>query len=101
MSFIVSCECRALKKAEKLQSVKSQAHEVIVQEITKTNEQIKDLGNRIELRLKEYVNEKNRLAKEANSVIDESETLYGELEIMCKNANVPIEEILTENAKVY
>ena len=98
---MITCQCRALKKAEKLRNVKSQAHEVIIQEITKTNEQIKDLGNQIELRLKEYVNEKNRLAEEANSAIDEFEVLYGELETMCKSANVPIEEILTENAKVY
>lgn len=92
---------RAIQKAQKIEAMKREAGSAIEKDLMKINQQTTALSEQIETRLRDYVEEKNRLSEEVNKEIEEYEAMYKELEAMCKEVNIPIEEILTENAKEY
>lgn len=92
---------RAMLKAQRIEAMKREAGEVVEKEIMKINQQIATYSEQIETRLRDYVEEKNRLSEDVNKEIEAYEALYRELEAMCREVNIPIEEILMENAEEY
>ena len=54
------------------------------------------LAEAIELRLKEYVEEKNAKVEEMNREVEEFNVMYGEIEELCKQVGLTMEELLTE-----
>ena len=87
---------RAMKKTRKIVEAKQKAFDAVSVTMDEVNRQKKALSDAIELRLKEYVDEKNARVEEMNREVDEFNVMYGEIEELCKQVDLTMEELLTE-----
>ena len=87
---------RALKKAKTTEEMKKEVIEVLLKNIDEIEKEKAALSEAIELRLKQYVEEKNALAEKANKEIEAFNVMYEEYEAMCKNLNLSPEAVWTE-----
>ena len=82
-------KCRAMRKARKVVEMKQKAFDAVAATMEEVDKRKNVLAEAIELRLKEYVEEKNAKVEEFN-------VMYGEIEELCKQVGLTMEELLTE-----
>lgn len=87
---------RAMKKARKVVEVKQKAFDAVAATMEEVDKRKNVLAEAIELRLKEYVEEKNAKVEEMNREVEEFNVMYGEIEELCKQVGLTMEELLTE-----
>lgn len=85
-----------MKKTRKIVEAKQKAFDAVSVTMEEVNRQKTALSDAIELRLKEYVDEKNARVEEMNREVDEFNVMYGEIEELCKQVGLTMEELLTE-----